>query len=93
MSDVHYIGEACKQARQYFKVVGVEIYPLNSDEYTYLHECGVDYVTVFQETYNKDKYAQLHLAGHKRVFPYRFTHKSVPCAAKCAVSASLLCSA
>ena len=72
MSDVHYIGEACKQARQYFKVVGVEIYPLNSDEYAYLHECGVDYVTVFQETYNKDKYAQLHLAGHKRVFPYRF---------------------
>ena len=60
MSDVHYIGEACKQARQYFKVVGVEIYPLNSDEYAYLHECGVDYVTVFQETYNK------------RVFPYRF---------------------
>ena len=72
MSDVHYIGEACKQARQYFKVVGVEIYPLNSNEYAYLHECGVDYVTVFQETYNKDKYAQLHLAGHKRVFPYRF---------------------
>ena len=72
MSDVHYIGEACKQARQYFKVVGVEIYPLNSNEYAYMHECGVDYVTVFQETYNKDKYAQLHLAGHKRVFPYRF---------------------
>ena len=37
MSDVHYIGEACKLARQYFKVVGVEIYPVNSDEYAYLH--------------------------------------------------------
>lgn len=72
MSDVHYIGEACKLARQYFKVVGVEIYPFNSDEYAYLHQCGVDYVTVFQETYNSDKYAQLHLAGAKRVFPYRF---------------------
>ena len=72
MSDVQYIGEACKLARQYFKVVGVEIYPVNSDEYAYLHECGVDYVTVFQETYNSDKYAQLHLAGAKRVFPYRF---------------------
>ncbi|MDY4920669.1 MAG: 2-iminoacetate synthase ThiH [Phascolarctobacterium sp.] len=72
MSDIHYIGEACKLARQYFKVVGVEIYPVNSDEYAYLHECGVDYVTVFQETYNSDKYGQLHLAGHKRVFPYRF---------------------
>lgn len=72
MSDVHYIGEACKLARQYFKVVGVEIYPVNSNEYAYLHQCGVDYVTVFQETYNSDKYAQLHLAGAKRVFPYRF---------------------
>ena len=44
---------------------------MNSDEYAYLHECGADYVTVFQETYNSDKYETLHLAGHKRIFPYR----------------------
>jgi 2-iminoacetate synthase len=72
MSDVSYIGEACKIARKYFNVVGVEVYPMNSDEYAYLHECGVDFVTVFQETYNSDKYETLHLAGHKRIFPYRF---------------------
>ncbi|KJZ96230.1 2-iminoacetate synthase (ThiH) [Clostridium sp. IBUN22A] len=71
MSDVKYIGEACKIARKYFKVIGVEVYPMNSDEYAYLHECGVDYVTVFQETYNSNKYETLHLAGHKRIFPYR----------------------
>ena len=52
MSDVKYIGEACKIAKKYFKVIGIEVYPMNSDEYAYLHECGVDYVTVFQETYN-----------------------------------------
>ena len=72
MSDVEYIGAACKLASKYFKVVGLEIYPVNSDEYAYLHECGADYVTVFQETYNSEKYGQLHLAGHKRCFPYRF---------------------
>ena len=71
MSSVEYIGEACKIARKYFKVVGLEVYPMNSDEYAYLHKCGADYVTVFQETYNSDKYETLHLAGHKRVFPYR----------------------
>lgn len=71
MSDVHYIGEACKIAGEYFKMVGLEVYPMNSDEYAYLHECGADYVTVFQETYDSDKYETLHLAGHKRVFPYR----------------------
>lgn len=70
-SDVKYIGEACKIARKYFKVIGLEVYPMNSDEYAHLHECGADYVTVFQETYNSDKYETLHLAGHKRIFPYR----------------------
>lgn len=71
-SDVHYIGEACRLARKYFRMVGLEIYPVNTDEYRYLHECGADYVTVFQETYDPDRYEQLHLMGHKRVWPYRF---------------------
>lgn len=71
-SDVPYIGEACKLARKYFRMVGLEIYPVNTDEYWYLHTCGADYVTVFQETYDTDKYEQLHLLGHKRVWPYRF---------------------
>ena len=71
-SDIHYIGEAVKTARKYFRNIGIEIYPVNTDEYRYLHECGVDYVTVFQETYDSDKYETLHLLGHKRVWPYRF---------------------
>lgn len=71
-SDVKYIGEACKLARRYFRMVGIEVYPVNTAEYRYLRECGADYVTVFQETYDSDRYEQLHLLGHKRVFPYRF---------------------
>lgn len=71
-SDVKYIGEACKLARKYFRMVGLEIYPVNTEEYRYLHECGADYVTVFQETYDTERYEQLHLMGHKRVWPYRF---------------------
>ena len=71
-SNIEYIGEACKLARKYFRMVGLEIYPVNVDEYKYLHECGADYVTVFQETYDSDRYSELHLLGHKRVYPYRF---------------------
>ena len=71
-SDIKYIGEACKLARKYFKMVGLEVYPVNSEDYKYLHECGADYVTVFQETYDSDKYETLHIMGHKRVWPYRF---------------------
>lgn len=72
MSSVEYIGEACKIAKKYFKVIGLEVYPMDSKDYKYLHECGADFVTVFQETYNSDKYSTLHLGGRKRIFPYRF---------------------
>ena len=71
-SSVEYIGEAVKIARKYFRMIGLEIYPVNTDEYRYLRDCGADYVTVFQETYDADKYETLHLKGHKRVWPYRF---------------------
>lgn len=71
LSDVNYIGEALKIAKKYFKMVGLEVYPMNTDEYKYLNKCGADYVTVFQETYNTDKYKTLHLEGNKRIFPYR----------------------
>ena len=68
---VEYIGEACKIAKKYFKLIGLEVYPMDSKDYAYLHECGADFVTVFQETYNSDKYKTLHLGGRKRIFPYR----------------------
>lgn len=71
-SPVEYIGEACKLASKYFRNIGLEVYPMNSDQYRYLHECGADYITVFQETYDSTKYETLHLMGHKRVWPYRF---------------------
>lgn len=71
-SNVEYIGETITLATKYFKTVGIEIYPLNIDEYAYLHQCGADFVSVYQETYNTDTYEKYHLWGSKRIFPYRF---------------------
>ncbi|QUH28001.1 2-iminoacetate synthase ThiH [Vallitalea guaymasensis] len=71
-SSVEYIGGAVELAAKYFSAVGIEIYPLNTEEYAYLHKRGADFVSVYQETYNTDKYEQVHLSGSKRIFPYRF---------------------
>ncbi len=71
-SGIEYIGDAIKLARKYFTTIGIEIYPVNSDEYRYLQECGADFVSVYQETYNTVKYEQVHLSGPKRCYPYRF---------------------
>ena len=72
MSDPEYIGEACRIASKRFRVVGLEVYPMNSSDYAYLHSCGADFVTVFQETYDPETYGRMHLGGCKRVMPYRF---------------------
>lgn len=71
-SNVEYIGRACEIAKKYFRNIGLEVYPMNTEQYAYLHQCGADYVTVFQETYDAERYENLHLLGHKRVYPYRF---------------------
>jgi len=72
LSSVEYIGEAIKIAREYFSTIGIEIYPLNTDEYAYLHQCGADFVSVYQETYDLQIYDKHHVSGPKRAFLYRF---------------------
>jgi len=71
-SSVEYIGEALGLLKVYFGVLGLEIYPLNTDEYLYLRNCGADYVSVYQETYDPVLYEKLHSRGPKRCYPYRF---------------------
>ena len=71
-SDVEYIGEALELLKEYFGVLDLEIYPLNTDEYHYLRDCGADYVSVYQETYDLGLYEKVHPLGPKRCYPYRF---------------------
>ena len=71
-SPLEYIGEAVELAKSYFRTIGIEIYPLNTDEYAYLQQKGADFVSVYQETYNPQKYQEVHLRGPKCDFSYRF---------------------
>ena len=71
-SNLKFIGEAVTLAKEYFTTIGLEIYPLNTDEYAFLHNCGADFVSVYQETYDRTFYKTVHLSGPKRDFDYRF---------------------
>ena len=82
-TDPAYIAEACRLASERFRTVGVEVYPLNEDEYALLHRSGADYVIVFQETYDPALYGKLHRAGRKRVFRTARTPRSARCARAC----------
>lgn len=66
-----YISDAVEILKRHFSSVSIEVYPMTTDEYATLGKIGVDGVTVYQETYNRERYAELHPSGKKRDFNYR----------------------
>lgn len=70
-SGPEYIANAVRIAGKYFSTIGLEVYPMNADEYALMCDAGADFVTVFQETYDGARYGEFHQAGAKRCFPYR----------------------
>lgn len=70
-SPVSYIREAVVTARAFFPNIALEVYPLETEEYHDLFVAGVDGVTLYQETYNRERYAEVHPAGRKRDYDYR----------------------
>lgn len=66
-----YLKKAVATAKQYFSSISLEIYPMETEEYRELFLCGVDGVTIYQETYNQERYHQVHLSGKKKDYAYR----------------------
>lgn len=72
MTSVDYLILAVNTAKEYFPGISLEVYPLEENEYRDMFLSGVDGVTIYQETYNKEIYKRLHIAGKKRDYNYRF---------------------
>jgi 2-iminoacetate synthase len=66
-----YIAEAAGAIRRLMASIGVEVYAMTQEEYALLLAHGVDGMTMFQETYDRELYARLHPAGPKRDFVFR----------------------
>lgn len=66
------IGESARLLKGMgFSYVGIEVAPLSVDQYARLGEAGLDGVTVYQETYDRAVYKQVHPGGPKRNFEWR----------------------
>jgi 2-iminoacetate synthase len=70
-SPVSYIKDCVKVLRKYFSSISVEIYPLSEDEYKQLIEAGVDALTIYQETYDRNIYDSVHPHGPKKDYIFR----------------------
>jgi 2-iminoacetate synthase len=70
VSPVSYIKDCVLVLAKYFNV-SIEVYTLDEKEYKELIDAGVDGLTVYQETYNRQAYAMAHTSGPKKDYAFR----------------------
>lgn len=68
---VDYIAEGVSIAREYFPSVSIEVYSLDLADYRRLCDLGLEGVTIYMESYDRDIYSQVHLLGDKCNYDYR----------------------
>ena len=68
---VEYLSELSEKLRPLFSSICIEIQPLEQDDYAKLISHGVDCVTCYQETYNKNSYPEFHPGGRKSDYNWR----------------------
>ncbi len=68
---VGYLEEIARRLRNRFAALSIEVQPLSTEQYRRLFEAGITAVAVYQETYDREVYDEVHLAGKKKDFDYR----------------------
>lgn len=66
-----YLKEAATIAKMHFSNISLEVHPMDEEEYRELFAHGVDGITVYQETYNRKHYKEVHISGKKADYDYR----------------------
>jgi 2-iminoacetate synthase len=68
---VELLYEIGKRIHKKFASVSIEVYPMETGEYKKIIDSGVDGLTLYQETYDKETYKNVHLSGNKKDFYHR----------------------
>ena len=66
-----YLAECVRALAPDFSSIAIEVGPMEMRDYVPIVNAGADGLVVYQETYNRGVYAELHTAGPKRDFNFR----------------------
>lgn len=66
-----YLTDCVRALGPQFSSISIEVGPMTTDEYIPVVQAGAEGLVVYQETYHRGVYAELHTAGPKRDFDYR----------------------
>ena len=66
-----YLAECVRALAPDFSSISIEVGPMETEDYAPIVEAGAEGLVVYQETYNRGVYAEMHTAGPKRDFNCR----------------------
>ena len=66
-----YLGQCVRALARDFSSIAIEVGPMETGDYKLIVDAGAEGLVVYQETYNREMYAELHTAGPKRDFNWR----------------------
>ena len=66
-----YLAECVRALTPDFSSIAIEVGPMDASDYVPIVDAGAEGLVVYQETYNRAVYAEMHTAGPKRDFNFR----------------------
>ena len=66
-----YLQECLRRLAPFIPTLGIEVGPMKDAQYSELVACGAEGLVVYQETYHRENYTQLHTSGPKKKFDWR----------------------
>lgn len=66
-----YLEECIRAIREFVPTIGIEVGPMEAPEYELMVKAGSEGLVVYQETYDRAIYADMHTAGPKKDFEWR----------------------
>jgi 2-iminoacetate synthase len=66
-----YLSDCVRALAPDFSSIAIEVGPMETKDYLPIVDTGAEGLVVYQETYNRGVYAELHTAGPKRDFNFR----------------------
>jgi 2-iminoacetate synthase len=67
----NYLAECVRALAPDFSSISIEVGPMETEDYVPIVAAGAEGLVVYQETYNRETYSELHTAGPKRDFNWR----------------------
>ena len=67
----NYLADCVRALAPDFSSISIEVGPMETADYVPIVEAGAEGLVVYQETYDRETYAEMHTAGPKRDFNWR----------------------